>query len=151
MDGQRAEHDGGNQRERAVECGGMNAGAGTVGHRTCVKVQAGFRRMAGSWDNGPVRARMDTIAQTGVTPDETDHTGTATVWSATISGSVAAVHLDTIASAHTVAAPTTGLGTRFTLEHEALVGGGLWHEGRIVHLAAFEHARSPEAGGWIAE
>jgi hypothetical protein len=62
-------------------------------------VQAGFRQMAGSFDNGPVRARLDTIAQTGVTPDETAHTGTATVWSATIAGDVAAVHLDTIAAA----------------------------------------------------
>ena len=63
----------------------------------------------------------------------------------------AAEWLDTIASATPLPAPTEGLGTRFTLDHEAVVGGGLWHEGRIVHLAAFEFARTPEAGGWIPQ
>jgi len=63
----------------------------------------------------------------------------------------AAEWLDTIAAARPLAATTEGLGTRFTLDHESLVGGGLWHEGRIVHLAAFEFARTPEAGGWVSE
>ena len=44
MNRERAEHDGGNERERAVERGGVKPGAGTAGHRACVKVQAGFRR-----------------------------------------------------------------------------------------------------------
>ena len=44
MNRERAEHDGGNERERAVERGGMKTGAGTASYRARVKVNPGFRR-----------------------------------------------------------------------------------------------------------
>ena len=39
-----AEHDGRDQRERAVKGGGMQPGSGPAGQGTCIKVQTGFRR-----------------------------------------------------------------------------------------------------------
>ena len=41
---QRAEHDGRDERERAVERGGMESGSGPAGQGARIKVQAGFRR-----------------------------------------------------------------------------------------------------------
>jgi hypothetical protein len=50
--------------------------------------------------------------------------------------------LDTIAGAKATPEPTPGLGVRFSLDDGALVGGGLWHAGRIAHLSAFGFARN---------
>ena len=62
----------------------------------------------------------------------------------------AADWLEAIARANPLPAVTEGLGTRFSLDDATLVGGGLWHEGRVAHLAAFGFTRSAEHGGWVA-
>jgi len=51
--------------------------------------------------------------------------------------------LERIAHAGVATEPTEGLGARFKLTDDSIVGGGLWHEGRPVHLAAFGIARKP--------
>jgi hypothetical protein len=36
------------------------------------------------------------------------------------------------------------MGTRFTLEEDSLIGGGLWHGQRPAHVAAFGLERVPK-------
>ena len=56
----------------------------------------------------------------------------------------AAEWLDAIARAGVTQAVTQGMGTRFTLEEDSLVGGGLWHGQRPAHVAAFGLERVPK-------
>jgi hypothetical protein len=56
----------------------------------------------------------------------------------------AAEWLEAIGRAGVTQAVTQGLGTRFTLEEDSLVGGGLWHEQRPAHVAAFGLERVPK-------
>lgn len=61
--------------------------------------QSGFRDMGGTIDNGRVRARMDTLAQSDVTESPGPHSsGSATVFQCTVSGNVTAVHINRLAS-----------------------------------------------------
>ena len=58
--------------------------------------------------------------------------------------------LERIAHAGVALEPTEGLGVRFKLTDDSIIGGGLWHEGRAVHLAAFGFKRLATPGGWVA-
>lgn len=74
---------------------------------------SGFRRMAGSFDLGPVRGRMAVLPKTNEDPTPGPHTGTKTIWQASVVGKVVAIDCTAVAAdtgAHTVHA-------------EALVGG----------------------------
>lgn len=53
--------------------------------------QGGFRQMGGSWHFGPWRRPLETRAISGASTIAGPHTGTQTVWSGTVSGTVAAV------------------------------------------------------------
>lgn len=55
----------------------------------------------------------------------------------------AAEWLEAIGRAGVTQAVTQGMGTRFTLEEDSLIGGGLWHEQRPAHVAAFGLERVP--------
>ena len=60
---------------------------------------SGFRAMAGSWDLGPVRGRVSALAQSGVTVTAGPHTDTtATIWEATVAGSVIAIDCSALAA-----------------------------------------------------
>lgn len=59
--------------------------------------------------------------------------------------------LRTIAAARVKARPSAGLGQEIVLADPTLVGGGLWHEGRPAHLAAFGIASKAEPGSWVAQ
>ena len=52
--------------------------------------------------------------------------------------------LEAIKRAGVTQAVTQGMGTRFTLEEESLIGGGLWHGQRPAHVAAFGLERVPK-------
>lgn len=54
---------------------------------------SGFRRMAGSRDCGPVRPVMDVLALTGDSATPGPHTGTETIWTASVAGTVAAIDI----------------------------------------------------------
>lgn len=55
--------------------------------------QSGFRDMGGTVDTGAVRPRLTELATFNVSATPGPHTGTETVWSADVSGDVAAVHV----------------------------------------------------------
>ena len=59
---------------------------------------SGFRRMAGSFDVGPVRGRVAVLAQSAVVVTPGPHTGTQTIWQAGIAGAVAAVDCGALAA-----------------------------------------------------
>jgi hypothetical protein len=59
---------------------------------------SGFRRMAGSYDLGPVRGRVSELARSGVTVTAGPHTGTQTIWQATVAGRCFGIHCNAIAS-----------------------------------------------------
>ncbi|ESZ25491.1 hypothetical protein [Mesorhizobium sp. L2C066B000] len=75
--------------------------------------QSGFRRMGGSWRKGEWRRPLSARAITAPTPTFGPHTGTQTIWSGTVAGTVAAV----LASGLAIDAGTA----TFTIE--AFVGG----------------------------
>jgi hypothetical protein len=52
---------------------------------------SGFRDMAGSFDNGLVRGQVSVLAQSGVSVTAGPHTGTQTIWQATVTGKVVAI------------------------------------------------------------
>ena len=68
--------------------------------------QAGFDQMAGSRDLGPVRKRLSALSQSSISSSLGPHTGTQTVWSATIAGTVAGVHIEAAAGGTALAAHT---------------------------------------------
>jgi hypothetical protein len=58
--------------------------------------QGGFRRMGGSWRKGTWRRPLVELEITSPTPAEGPFTGTATIWSGTVAGNVAAVLVSTL-------------------------------------------------------
>jgi hypothetical protein len=74
---------------------------------------SGFRRMAGSYDLGPVRGRVAALAKTNEDATPGPHTGTKTIWLATVAGKVVAIDCAAVAA---------DTGTH-TVQAEALVGG----------------------------
>jgi len=58
--------------------------------------QSGFRDMGGTVDNGIVRPRMTVLGQSGASQSLGPHTGTQTIWTANVSGTVAAIHVASI-------------------------------------------------------
>ncbi|ESY16130.1 hypothetical protein [Mesorhizobium sp. LNJC391B00] len=75
--------------------------------------QSGFRRMGGTWRKGEWRRPLSARAITAPTPAAGPFTGTQTIWSGTVAGTVAAVLVSTLAI-------SAGTAT-FTIE--AFVGG----------------------------
>lgn len=59
--------------------------------------QSGFRRMGGSWRKGEWRRPLADRAITAPTPTFGPHTGTQTIWTGTVAGTVAAVLASTLA------------------------------------------------------
>jgi len=59
--------------------------------------QSGFRRMGGSWRKGEWRRPLAARAITAPTPTFGPHTGTQTIWTGTVAGTVAAVLASTLA------------------------------------------------------
>lgn len=59
--------------------------------------------------------------------------------------------LRAIAAAGVKARPSAGLGHEVVLSDPTFVSGGLWHEGRPAHLAAFGIAPTVEPGSWVAQ
>ncbi len=68
--------------------------------------QAGFNQMPGSRDLGPVRKRLSALSRSSISSSLGPHTGTQTIWSATVSGTVAAVHIVAAAGGTAPAAHT---------------------------------------------
>lgn len=68
---------------------------------------SGFRRMAGSFDNGPVRARLDVLVPTSSFNSPGPFAGVNEIYQALVVGNVAAIHVDSLSAstgAHTVQA-----------------------------------------------
>lgn len=74
---------------------------------------SGFRRMAGSYDIGRARGTVAAMAMSAETASPGPHTGTATIWQATVAGALAAIDCTAIAA-------DTG---EHTVKAQALVGG----------------------------
>lgn len=96
--------------------------------------QGGFRRMGGTWRKGLWRKPLVSLAIASPSLDAGPHTGTATIWTGTVAGNVAAV----LASALAVSA---GVVT-FTIEALVsgvwtAVGGPFAVAGATTRLAAF--------------
>jgi hypothetical protein len=57
---------------------------------------SGWQLMAGSFDGGPVRGRVSEIAETGAVATPGPHTGTQTIWQATVTGRVIGIRCDAL-------------------------------------------------------
>ena len=74
---------------------------------------SGFRRMAGSYDEGPVRGNVAVLAKSGEVATPGPHTGTQVIWTANVAGSVVGVDLAGLVAttgAHTVYAEVFAAG-----------------------------------------
>lgn len=83
---------------------------------------SGFRRMAGSFDNGAVRPRLVALVQTGGFASPGPHAGVQRIYEASVSGRVAAIHIDSLSA-------TAGV---HSVQAQSLVNGAWVNQGAPV-------------------